>query len=174
MSTNRRLLAMGAAVAAMSVVPTSAMAADSIITGVGSSDLSLSVPATVVSAGFLTPGYTTDFTPSPVAVVAPTGAWVLKVKDAINAGQLQKGGAANCDDSVATFAQPLKFTSEVLLGGTGVSSATAVSGTNVTVASGSTLLDTVHVAYKQAVGWDEAVAAGCNYATTLTYTVAAS
>ena len=170
----RSLAVAGVAAAGLAAAP-AAMAQTSVVTGVGSSSLSLSVPATVVSAGFLAPGGTTSFTSSAVAVVAPTGAWALKVGGTDNGSLKRTLTDGVCAGSTDILAAPLRFTSDAV-SGSDVTSSTAVPATAspVTVSSGTALLDTVTVSYTQAVGAAEAISAGCNYANTLTYTVAAS
>jgi hypothetical protein len=171
----RSLVVAGVAVAGLAAAPAShaALSGPSVVTGVGTGDLSISVPATVASLGFLVPGDVTEFTPSAVAIIAPTASWALKVKDATNAGQLQSAGGLTCTGSASELADPLNFTSSKLAG-PAVTDATPVAATDTTVASGTTLLDTVTVAYTQDVGDTEAIADGCAYSTTLTYTIAAS
>lgn len=169
-----RLLALTAGIALVGI-PSAASAATgtSTVTGVASSALSVVVPATVTSAGVLTPGSSTSFTASAVAVVAPGGSWSLTVADATNSGVLQKGGAGNCANSPTSLAAPLRFTSSAVTG-SGQGSSTAVGGSAVAVATGgaTNFLDTVTATFTQAVGSSEALAAGCNYSTTITYTLA--
>lgn len=171
----RSLIVAGSAALAVAAAAPAAQAQNSVVTGVGTSDLSLSVPATVLSGGFLTPGQTTTFTSSAVAVIAPSGTYVLKVGGTDSGSLTRTTTIGVCAGSANTLAAPLRFTSTAVTGA-GVGSSTAVTATAspVTVASGTALLDTVTVAYTQAVGATEAIRATCNYQNTLTYTVAAS
>lgn len=170
----RSLIVAGTAAAAVCAAAPAAQAQTSVVTGVGSSALQLSVPAAVTTGGFLVPGATTNFLASPVAVIAPTGLWALKVGGTDNGSLKRATTLAPCDSSKDILAAPLRFTSTAVTGTGRTNVAVGNTDTPVTVANGTSLLDTVTVAYSQVVGATEAIQAGCNYTNTLTYTVAAS
>lgn len=167
------------ALGAFLVVAPAASAQNSTVTALATSDLALSVPATVVTAGTLTAGQTTNFTPSAVVVTAPTATgatpWTLKVKDATNAGQLQKTNNAACiSASAAAITSPLSFGTATAnqASGSGLGGlAGSVGSSDVNVARGTTLADTVNTTYSVAVPSGTQLAAGCPYSTTLTYTL---
>lgn len=134
------------------------------------SSLSLSVPATVVTAGVLTPGQTTTFTPSAIAVVAPSGAWGLTVSDATNSGRLKAATGATCDGGDETLTNALQYTAS-----TAVASATGSGSVGATaapvVSNVSSLADTVNVTYSVAVPAIQQLEGGCVYSTGLAYTL---
>lgn len=171
--TRIKLIAAGAALIALAAAP-AAHAQNSTVTGVATSDLSLTVPATVTSTGLLVAGSATVFTASTVAVVDPLGTWTLNVKDTsgTSPGQLKKSANAACTAaSAATAGDALTFSGNATAG---TDKTGTLSGSNAAVASGdaTNLADTVAVTYTQpliAAGTD--LAAGCDYTTTITYTV---
>ncbi len=143
----------GALVALFALAP-AASAQDSTVTATSTSDLSLSVPATVVTAGTLKPGATTTFTPSEILVTAPTATstnpWTLKVKDSTNAGVLKKGTDLVCTDSAGSVTNALTFSAATAIQSAGGLTGT-VAATDVSVASGTSLSDTVTATYAVAV-----------------------
>ena len=160
--------------AAFLVISPAASAQDQTVTALADSDLSVSVPATVVTAGFLKPGETTNFTPTALAVVAPSAAvtpWALDVKDSANAGLLQKTGDLACIAASADeITNALTFSAATTVEAGGGLAGT-VDSTDVDVAGGSSLADTVNVTYSVLTPANTQLAAACPYTTTLTYTL---
>lgn len=171
-----KLAAAGACIAAVAAAP-AAQAQDtgtSTVTGVATSELSVSVPLTVTSTGLLKAGASTVFTASVVDVVDPAGTWTLSVRDTsgTTAGQLKKTADVACvAASAAATGSALTFAGDATAG---TDATGTLSATNATVASGGStnLADTVSVTYTQpTIDKTVDLAAGCPYATTITYTV---
>lgn len=169
-----KLAAAGVAVVAFFALAPVASAQNSVITGVSTSSLSLTVPATVVSAGLLTPGSSTVFTASSVAVVDPAGTWTLNVKDSSSTtpGILKKTGDSACvTGAAANTGSALTFAGDAAEGTDGSGT---LSGSDAAVASGSStnFADTVSVVYTQpTIPAGTNLPAGCPYAVTVVYTI---
>ena len=171
MRSIRRLAPAGALVASLALAPAvSAQTVDGSQTAVATatSSLALSVPS-LVTAGLLTPGQTTTFTPTAIAVVAPNGNWGLTVSDATNGGKLA-AAAVGCAGSDAQLTNSLSYSASAAIGnksGTGVVGTAASS----VVGSVTSLSDTVNVTYSVGVPAAQQLKAGCVYSTTLAYTL---
>jgi hypothetical protein len=164
------LVAAGA-LAALAPAASAAAPNDTIITGAGTSAISLTA-SSPASAGTLTPGATTTFLDAPVALVTPNGTtWTLNVTDSAgNGGKLASLGLPTCSSSEAQTSNQLHFLSSAALsgatGGTGVLSAGSSQ-----VATGTSLSNTIHVTWSLAVDPTEQIKTACEYATTATYTL---
>lgn len=162
-----------AAVAALAAAPVASAATldgSQTATAVAGSSLSLSVPATVATAGVLTPGQTTTFTPSAIAVVAPLGSWALTVSDASNAGKLKAATGATCTGSDANLTNAIAFTASTTVAGATGSGSVGAAAAPVVSNVGS-LADTVNITYSVDVPAEQQLKAGCVYSTNLAYTL---
>jgi hypothetical protein len=156
--------------AALAPVASAAPPNDTTITGVGTDQLSLSA-ASPASPGTLTPGQTTNFLVAPVALVTPTGSWTLKVADtAGNGGKLASTGLPTCSSSEASTNNQLSYGGTSTLTGATVQTGT-LGASPTTVATGTSLANTINVNWSLAVDQTEQIKALCAYTTTATYTL---
>lgn len=107
-----------------------------------------------------------------LVVLSPSG-WTLTVADT-TAGSPQPGHlirAGSCSSGVAYLARPLQVTATPISGtSTGKQDLT---GSPVTVATGAAALTNLVVttAFEQVIGGSEALASGCRYSATVTFTL---
>jgi hypothetical protein len=100
-----------------------------------------------------------------------TSSWTLQAS-ATNAGHMTAAGTG-CTNSEPTLASPLQVTVAGAIGGLSSAGAISLSGSNQTVATGSSSISAglFTTTYSQPIATTETLLAGCLYSITVTYTL---
>jgi hypothetical protein len=165
------------ALLAVSAAPASALSSGQVVSGTTATSLSLTAGGAAVLAPFA-PGNTA--TGSSILTATDTSpTWTLQVADASNSATPgdMVATSGTCTNSEANLANPLKVTVADPLNQATSAGQKSISGTATTVMTNSATTplplaaDALTTSYSQLINSNEALAAGCIYQLTATFTL---
>lgn len=133
----------------------------------------LGISVSAATLGGLKPGETSVSAQTPIVISGLlTESWSLRISDPVGSGYLSRSGSCTLGTPSLASRLHLSFSGGLLTTTIDRPEYDLNSATNPVVARG-TVPDTISVRFTQAVGASELLMAGCSYAVTVRYTVAA-